>query len=279
MQLSTERPNLGPGAQYVAKASWVPPLLASLASFGLIAGGCFALTRMTDLPWIFWVALGPMVLIMGPLMLLIAFSFLGVFRSSLKDTNWLACVRLDGVFLNLRSYRNGHFDGDDPTVVFLSFQELKSVRRVIERRIERNRQRRTSIRVPWIEVECLNEQATDELEIACFLERTREAPATEGAGIRSRTKHHHVPVLVPTPGRVRIEWDRGLFQALSRELEVAPELDIDLDQALETLDVETRARELLRRGQRMGAVRTLRDAGWEHDEAKTWIAAERQRAA
>lgn len=280
MQLTTETPDLEAGAQHVARASFVPPLLATLGGFGFVAGGAVALWRLAgEVPGVLWVVLGPLALVTGPLMLLVAFAFLDTFRSSLRATNWLACVRVDGVFLNLRSYRNGHFEGDDPTVCFLDFGELASVGRVVEVRTEAHRDRPLEVRTVWIELACRSAAATEELEIACFLERTREAPTTERLGVRSRTKHHHVPVYVPAPGRVRVEWDRKLFDALARELEVVPERRVDLDAAFEPLAVEARARELLCRGQRMGAARVLREAGWEHDLVKAWIEGERSRRA
>ena len=262
----------------VIRASPLGPLVAALVTFGLLGAGAFAVTR-ADIPWMFWFVLGPMLLLIGPLFLLVGFAFVGAFRSSLRETNWIAWVRRDGVFLNLRDYRNGHFEGDDPTVVFAAYKDLESVRKVVEVRTEAQRQSRAIVRSTWIELACEREDATAELEIACFLERTREAPETKSLGVRSRTKHHNVAVYVPSPGRVRVAWNRGLFERLSREVKVAPEIKVDLDEAFEPLEVEARALELLRRGERIGAAKVLREAGWEHDAAKDWIDSERERAA
>jgi len=141
MQILVELPPLNllnPQNGKLFRNSPIPELLASLACFGFVIGGGYALTRMWgDLPWPFWLVLGPIALISGPLMLLIAFTLFGSFRSSLKPTNWYAFVDQDGVYLNLRSFRNAHFNEDDKTIAHLTHAEIESVGKVIEQRVDR----------------------------------------------------------------------------------------------------------------------------------------------
>ena len=279
MHLSQEPPDLRPGAGQVFRSSGVPELVAALVTLGLLAAGAWGVTRSGGLPWVAWIGLGPMILLGVPLLLTLAVTFFESFAASRRPTNWLACLRRDGLFLNLRSFRNGHFTGSDPTVVFLPLREIAGRRSVVETHTEQGTRREVRGRQRWLELELHAGIDTDELEIACYLERTREAPETVRLGLRSRTKHHDVPVYVPESGRVRVRWHRGLVQALAGRVEERPALEVDLDRSLEDLPVEERAREFLRRGQRMAAVRVLRADGRPLSEASDWVDAEQRRAA
>jgi len=280
MELTREPPDLRPGTGRVFRASPLGPLVGTLVAFGVLAVGGFLLYRATELAWFFWLVLGPLALVVGGLGLLVAFTLLEVFFASLRPTNWLACVRRDGVHLNLRSYRNAHLGGDDPTVVFLPFRELTSVARVVDVRIEDHGE--GPVRTPHrsIALRLADPAASEDLEIACWLERTREAPTTTRFGIGSRTRHHDVTVFVPAPGEVRVQWHRGLLAALAARLPLEEARRVDLEAELEGLDVEERARRLLVRGELLGAIQQLvRHGGRTRREARDWIRAERERAA
>ena len=272
MRLSTDPPDLNPNRGRVFRHSPLADLLATVVAFGALAGGGYALARMWgELPWFLWAVIGPLVLLGGSLLLLVAFSMLDAFRSSLKPTNWLAFVVSDGVFLNLRSYRNGHFTGDDPTVVFLEFREVQSVGRVAEKRTEtHDHKNRTSI-AKMIELRTSGID-TRPIADACRAERNHPAPTRRLLGVTSRTKHHHVPVFVPERGVVRVEWHGGLYRALARHVDEAEPRGVDLDAELGSLPPEERGAQLVLRGRRLAAARIARDElGLDSREAREWV--------
>ena len=271
MQILVELPPLNPQNGKLFRNSPVPELLASLACFGFVIGGGYALVQMwNDLPWPFWLVLGPIALISGPLMLLIACAMFGSFRSSLKPTNWYAFVDEEGVYLNLRSYKNAHFDENDKTIAHLTHAEIESVGKVNEKRVDRFGDSDRIQNTKTIALTLTGDTA--ELAEACQAERSRKAPTTKRFGIESSTKHHAVTVFVPEPGDVRIQWNADLFAALTAHTAVAPERNVDLDDKLKDQDVEQRIRQLALRGERMAAVELAsKELGLDKKAAKEYV--------
>ena len=50
-----------------------------------------------------------------------------------SPSNWLVRVADDGLFIHFRSYLNDHLSAEDPTVVFLPYPDIRSVRLIRER--------------------------------------------------------------------------------------------------------------------------------------------------
>lgn len=160
----------------------------------------------------------PMGLFGGLIWMLIVTACLHSLRASLRSTNWLMAVTREGLYLNLRSYRNGHFDGDDPTVALLAFSEIKTAGRFVETRTDyasdKDRRSRRTVSSYFLEL-TLDAPECAELAAAVAAERLREAPEQRGfLGIRSRTKFRHDPVRVPHAGVIHVEWKRGMLYAL-----------------------------------------------------------------
>ena len=280
MRLSADPPSLNPNRGRVFRHGPLGDLIGTVIAFGLLGGGGYALTRAwSEVPWFFWIVLGPMALLGGGLMLIVAFALLGAFRSSLKRTNWLAFVADDGVHLNLRSYRNAHLGGDDPTVLFLGFHEVRSVGRVAEKRTEADGRHGRAASATTIELR-LSGVDTRPIADACRAERERPAPDTRTLGVTSRTKHHHVTVFVPEPGVVRVEWNGRLYRELARHVDEADPRRVDLDAELGSLSPEERAARLVLRGQRLAAYHVARkDLGLGTREAREWVREAARRAA
>ena len=199
--------------------------------------------------------------------------------------------------LNLRSYRNAHFGGDDPTVLFLGFHEVRSVEldhaveplvrfhevrsvgRVAEKRTEADGRHGRAASATTIEL-LLSGVDTQPIADACRAERERAAPDARTLGVTSRTKHHHVTVFVPEPGVVRVEWNGGLYRELVRHVDEADPRRVDLDAELGSLSPEERAARLVLRGQRLAAYHVAREElGLGTREAREWVREAARRAA
>jgi hypothetical protein len=219
-----------------------------------------------------WIVVLPIALVGGLLLGIVAASMGGAFRASLRPTNWFARLGREAVQLHLRSYRNAHFDGDAPTILELPYAEVGSVAKVVETRTERREDGDVTRRVAYVELR-LRHDDTAALESALRAERHRVAPLERGLVGSSRTKHHHYPVTVEAPGRVRVEWSRALLEALAQRLPLDPEERVDLDERYPVDDPESRALAFARRGERVAAVRVL-TAHLQMDpaEARVWLA-------
>lgn len=269
MELQREAPQVESNQQKLFRHSVVSDLFGSLVFFGLLGGGAFALWKSYEnIPILFWLVLGPMALMGGLLFGVIGATFFGAFLSSLKATNWYALVGRKGVHLNLRSYKNGHFGGEHPTVLYLPFSEIESMRIVTERSEDRSRDRRVERITRTLELK-LRHGRTSELIQACRLERAQEPPTTKRFGIEFSTKHQDVRIYVPTGNTIRVTWVPGLIEALRDTVREEVTLDLNLDRELETLPLDERVRELTQRGETLAARELLEsELGLDKREAK-----------
>ena len=246
-------------------------LFGALVFLAVLVGWGFGLTKLAgEVPGYWWIVIGPIALVVGLLCVVVTTTLFGSFRSSLTEANWLARMDPDELFLNLRSYRNRHFTGDDPTVVKIGLAEIRSVGMVTETHVEapvgsrRSRYRRKRT------IELVLDADTAPLAEAVRMERNRQDPRKGSGG--SSLKHHHVLVFVAEPGVVRVEWNKALFDALAEFGKVAPERTVDLDQAFESSTPEERALEFAKRGERFRAGRILREElDMEKEAADRWL--------
>jgi hypothetical protein len=103
----------------------------------------------------------------------------------------------------------------------------------------------------WIQLELVG-VGTAPLEAAVRAERERRGPDTRRLGITSRMRFGHVPVFVPAPGIVRLDWlGRGLLRALEAHTTAAEPLELDLRAEP---DLDRRLADLVRRGDRVRAI-------------------------
>ena len=109
---------------HVFRYSQVRAATFSLAAFGTVAFLlCLAWTRHSGLA-----AYLAAVIVLG--MIVMRRFILARFLPS----NWLVRMSDGGLFVQFRSYLNSHFPADDLTVVFIPHSEVRSARRVTERR-------------------------------------------------------------------------------------------------------------------------------------------------
>ncbi|NOT30489.1 MAG: hypothetical protein HOP15_08590 [Planctomycetes bacterium] len=213
------------------------------------------------LPWFVWLLLGPVVLLGGLLYSLCLVASAQVVSRALRPTNWLLRVSAKGLVLKLRSFQNAHFPTDGPTVARIPWSELAAARRVRES-VEHDLVRRGQTVTSWLELELSHAQDSEELARVLAHERERPAPQSSFLGIKSRTRFGHVPVFVARPGVVRVDWlGRGVLRALAAHVTLGQTQKLDLAVAPDgktPLELDTRLRELWRRGERIGAMSLAR---------------------
>lgn len=250
-----------PLCAHVARPS-VPGLVALFLLFGLgsLLVGTLVTVGLSQAP-LWGRLLGGLVALPFALVLaLVDATLLGLVASALKRrTSWWAALADEGLWLHLRSFGNAHFGTSDPTVVFLSWDELGAAGRVDEwtRSIDSDGveyKRRTK------RLELVVRADTGELAAALAAERARPAPERRFLGIATRSRHKHWPVQLPAPDRLRIDWPgRRFVAALAARLErLDPRAEgYGADGA--SRDPETVLRELLDRGEDLEAIRLLRE--------------------
>jgi hypothetical protein len=208
---------------------------------------------LASVPGWAWLVLAPCALIVGALYLMIVSALLASARRAFGARNWLARVSPAGLALHLRSFHNEHFPDDGPTVVQLEWRELACVREVRDVTPPTD-SRETCGPTRWVELELAAGVDTSALAALVQHERERPAPERKFLGITSRTRTGHVPVFVPVPGRIHLDWlGRGLLAALEAHATVAERRTFDRN-AVPARDLDGRLVELLRRGDKLGAI-------------------------
>jgi hypothetical protein len=199
----------------------------------------------------------PILAVGGLVLLLMLALFFHAWRASLRPTNWLMEVARDGVFLNLRSYLNAEFAGEDPTTVGLSFSEIESAGKVEERWTQRGARESSLQTRAYLEL-VLAGVDTKPLEEAIRVESAKAAPEHSFLGIKIRSRAVDVPVFVAAPGVVRVQWKPGMLSALEEHVRVVERRRIDLTPVFASKGTVDHCIELLRRGEKIGAIQVAR---------------------
>jgi hypothetical protein len=185
------------------------------------------------------------------------------------SSNWLIRMTDHGLFVKLRSYLNHRFPEQDPTVVFLPYSEIRSVRLVKERRElpdrdEGNQSSRTIKTRRLIELELAGDSTQLAEALANERKRVFNKPNHGGGG---KTRFHHLPVRLASANLLAVEWSvvpraDKFLDALTRHTLVQCVHDSSKDfvnlQSLSRADQESRLRELAESGDMIGAVAIAR---------------------
>lgn len=224
----------------------------------LVQASGTVLATLRELPWYAWLVLGPFVLGVGALYALPLAFLAATAQRAFGPSNWLVRVAPDGLALNLRSYQNAHFPDDAPSVLWLDWSELACVREARDvTPVEDSRE--TPGRTRWLELELAPGTETTALADAVRHERERRGPERRRLGITSRSRSGHVPVFVPEPGRVHVDWlGHALLGELARHAIRAERRTLDR-RSRAGAPLEERLLELVRRGDGLAAIRLLRD--------------------
>jgi hypothetical protein len=183
-----------------------------------------------------------------------------------RPSNWLVRAADEGLYIHFRSYLNDHLSPEDPTVVFLPYQDTRSARLVKERTQTRDTSGGTETRYRrYVELEL----AVDPAPLTAALATEYARP---GAEVRrwygsSTTLYREYPVRMQSPPFLRLEWNvvpraSTFLDALRQRVEVAPMVVVSDDftnlQALAREQQEQRLRDLDQRGQTIAAIYTAK---------------------
>jgi len=257
MQLLPSRPPSFLGPHRVFRTSPWPAGLALL--WMLVFAGLFirlAAPTVRTIPWFVWLLAGPITVVVGAVVLLMASVFLFAWLRCFRSTNWIMIVARSGVYLNLRSYLNADESTEDPTVAFVPFSEIDSVRKVRESWTQRRLDESEFQIRCYLEIDCTADTAV--VAQAVGTERSRVPPQRSLLGVKMRTKSNDVPVFVPDAGTVRVQWKRGMLGALEGLTHVEEMRKDDISGALTTATTEQRCLALLQRGEKIAAVESAR---------------------
>jgi hypothetical protein len=181
-----------------------------------------------------------------------------------RPSSWLLRMGDEGVFVQFRSYLNYHFPADDLTVVLIPNGEIRSARRVRERRDIPDRDN------PPAQVDRITQVSQDLVELELAVDAAPLALAlTEESARRARTgaTYRHYPVRMDSPTTLQLEWNvtpraEGLLDALRQYTSIAAPVDASQHYAhLGGLSREEQERRLLRlaeAGQTIAAIRIAR---------------------
>jgi len=216
----------------------------------------------------------------GAMLLLVLFFLRGYITARFRDSNWLVQTSPTGVFLKFRSYLNNAMPDSDDTVVFVPYQEIRSVGLLTERVAAANLQgQRTTRTNRYVEFDLAVD--VTKLANAISAERARPAPSEKHWYGTSRTLYNDFPVRVVSPSLVQVHWGavpgrKQFVGALRPFVQIAPPVKLteDLTRLL-TLTREQQSRrlqELDAAGQTVLAIATARRLyGYDLSGAKAFI--------
>jgi hypothetical protein len=177
-------------------------------------------------------------------------------------SNWLVRVGDEGLFIHFRSYLNDHLSAEDPTVVFLSHQEIRSARLVRERLHTLDSEGAKTVQTRrLVEFELAIDPAP--LAEALAIECARPGAWEKRWYGRSATLYQDYPVLMQSPPFLRITWQvvpraSTFLDCLRSHVEIAPPVTVSEDfvnlQGLTREQQEQRLRDLNQRGHTIDAV-------------------------
>jgi hypothetical protein len=199
-----------------------------------------------------------------------------------RPSNWLVRVTDNGLFIQFRSYLNYHFDGDDATVLFLPYPEIRSARLVRQKQLvsDGRGSSQTKIR-KLVELELGVDPA--QIEQALVAEYARQAPKDTRWFGSSYTTYRHYPISLAPSGYLQIEWgvvpgSRAFVDALRKYTAIAPPAKVSQEQDYLHLDKLSREKQeekllqLAKQGDTIAAVTIARELySYDLAEAKTFV--------
>lgn len=180
--------------------------------------GCFILTGLlAGAPVMWWLLEAPIWVtgMCGMLAVLIIPICVGEAISALKKTNWLLAIQSDGIWLNLRSFRNRKF-APALTSVFLPWNDLESAA-AADGMTQVSLGAANDVKVSFLEIQLASRVSTDELQTAIAEETKRRTIPSEFVGVKSHGRHQHTPIRMTDQHRLQIPW-RGPMDSITPRL-------------------------------------------------------------
>lgn len=148
--------------------------------------------------------------------------------AAVKKTNWLLAIQADGIWINLRSFRNRKF-APAITVVHLPWNDLESA--AATDGLARLSLDTSSVgRTAFLEIQLADHVQTDKLQQAITEETQRRALPKKFAGVESTGRSQHVSIRLLEQRRLQFAWRSSIdaitpklnqvIQELSRELKI-----------------------------------------------------------
>jgi len=220
------------------------------------------------------------VTLLGPLVMR------GIVLARFQPSNWLVRLCDAGLFVHFRSYLNYHLPQEDPTVVFIPHEEIRSVRLVRQRRAIPNMDgARTQLdsvseqRGRLVEIDLAADSSLLAQALANEV-RLRGAKEPHWYGSAS-TLYKDYPARLASPTLLQLEWkvvpSAGVFlKAMQRHTDIAASVDASEDyvhlEGLSREDLEKRLLELVETGQTILAIRIARELySYDLAQAKAFV--------
>jgi len=179
-----------------------------------------------------------------------------------RPSNWLARTTDEGVFIQFRSYLNYHLPAADLTVVFISYQELRSARLIKERvQVPSQEGGHGTQYLKYVELELAGDVAP--LTDALNTEAGESAPTEKHWYGSGSTLYQDHPMHLESAPFLRIRWQvtpgaHKFLEALRPYTTIADPVSISQDfahlQGLSREEQQARLRELVRRGETISAI-------------------------
>ena len=196
--------------------------------------------------------------IFGSFFLLFLLLSLQYVAARFHPSNWLVRMTGFGIYVQYRSYLNYRLSADDPSVLFLAFDEIASARRVKERVTTPDPMHPGASATQflrYVELELTGEAAP--LLTALGDERGEPASIRKRWYGSSSTFYQDYQVAINTPPYVRIHWDvvpsaKKFLEALRPYTSITDTVSLKQDfthlQSLSPEDQKKQLRELAQRG-------------------------------
>jgi hypothetical protein len=202
----------------------------------------------------------------APVILLFLCLMQRLITARFRPSNWLVRMSDSGLFIKFRSYLNYHLPAEDLTVVFVSYQEIRSARLIRERVEVPDAQGHTSTQfLRYIELELGGD--TGPLADALQTEIAERAPNEKHWYGSSSTLYEDHPVRMASPSFLQLRWQvvpgpRKFLEAIRPWATIADPVSMSQDfahlQGLSRDDQQKQLRELAQRGETIAAIYTAR---------------------
>ena len=247
----------------VCRQSRLGVLLCAVLMAAMLIGIPAFLVWNAPLPW--WLKL-----LGAGLGGLVARRLVGNVLKSWRNSNWLMRIAPDGLWINLRSYLN-HELPPGRTVIHLPYDEIDDVCEHVWKRAEQSSDGTTMWTDRYLDIRLVVPVA-EELRAELAEELRRHVTCSHLGGlVKSRSRNGHAPVTISSDDTIRLAW-RGRFDWVSpplrrilRELEgrvtvgSATHSDLSNLKTLTSEEIDSLTLQLVESGDRMGAVKLLKD--------------------
>jgi hypothetical protein len=228
-----------------------------MALFMLGSGAFLGWKAWTSVEGWVWLLVAPAALLIAAIHLLAIYACVEGTVACGRPTNWLMKITEDGLYLRIHSYLNYHMAPRGPEAVFLPWGDIASMGRLkIVHETKPGRTKGYTRREQRLEIET---RGLDTSALAAVVADDRARPAEGNRVVKSRARH--VPVAVPRPGWISVEWHRGMLDAMPPAMEIRPPMRVAFNVDTATpAQIDDEIIRLIEADDRLGAVVLLRVA-------------------